>query len=55
MCYQFYCGVYQNAKKNHEKHEGNLTESVTRKAATLKEKTKQQKTTVASSSKLRVA
>ena len=33
-------GRYQNAKKNHEKHEGNLTESVTRKATTLKEETK---------------
>ena len=47
-------GEYQNVNKNHEEHE-DLTESVTRKAATLKEKTKQQKTTVASSSKLRVA
>ena len=55
MCYQFYSRVYQNAKKNHEKHEGNLTELVTRKATALKQETKQQKTTVASSIKLRVA
>ena len=48
-------GEYRNAKKNHEEHEGNLTESVTMKAAALKEETKQQKTTVASSIKLRVA
>ena len=45
---------YQNVKKNHEEHK-DLTKSVTRKATILKEETKQQKTTVASSSKLRVA
>ena len=55
LCYQFYFRVYQNAKKNHEKHEGNLTESVTRKVTALKQETKQQKMTVASSIKLHVA